>query len=89
MTKVFLYCDESGAKGYADKDEAYPGETGVFAGIMVPEECLGTVKPVFDQIAARYTPASGKLHIADLARVQQEDLRNELFEAIKKTKGCR
>ena len=28
MGKVFLYCDESGAKGYADKDEAKPGEVG-------------------------------------------------------------
>jgi len=86
MTKVILYCDESGAKGYADQDEAYPGETGVFAGIMVPQECLKTLKPAFDQIAARYTPASGKLHIADLAPAKQETLRNELFAAIKNTK---
>jgi hypothetical protein len=86
VTKVFLYCDESGAKGYANQDEAYPGETGVFAGIMVPEECLATVKPVFDQIAARYTPASGKLHVADLSPAQQGALRNELFVAIKSTK---
>ena len=28
MGKVFLYCDESGAKGYADKDDAKPGEVG-------------------------------------------------------------
>ena len=84
--KVFLYCDESGAKGYADQDETYPGETGVFAGIMVPEEYLAAAKPAFDQIAARYTPASGKLHIADLAPTQQEALRNELFAAIKNTK---
>lgn len=83
MTKVFLYCDESGAKGYADQDEAWPGETGVFAGVMVPEECLATVKPAFDQIAARYTPESGKLHIADLSPAQQEALRDELFASIK------
>lgn len=85
MTKVFFYCDESGAKGYANQDETYPGEIGVFAGLMVPEECLATVKPAFDQIAARYTPASGKLHIADLAPELQEALRNELFTAIKNT----
>lgn len=85
MTKVFLYCDESGAKGYANQDEAYPGEIGVFAAIMVPEEYLATVKPAFDQIAARYTPASGKLHIADLPSEQQEALRNELFSEIKNT----
>ncbi|WP_157657919.1 hypothetical protein [Burkholderia ubonensis] len=85
MTKIFLYCDESGAKGYANQDEAYAGEIGVFAGIMVPEERLATAKPAFDQIASRYTPASGKLHIADLAPEQQETMRNELFAAIKNT----
>lgn len=85
MTKVIFYCDESGSKGYADQDEAYPGEIGVFAGIMVPEECLATVKPEFDQIAARYTPASGKLHIADLTPEQQGTMRDELFAAIKGT----
>lgn len=52
---------------------------------MVPEECLATVKLAFDQIAVRYTPVSGKLHIADLAPAQQEALRNELFEVIKNT----
>lgn len=72
--KVFFYCDESGAKGYANQDEAFAGEIGVFAGIMVPEECLATVKQAFDQIASRYTPASGKLHIAELPREQQETI---------------
>lgn len=86
MTKVFLYCDESGAKGYADRDETYPGEIGVFAGIMVPQECLGTLSYDFDQIAARYRPASGKLHIADLDPAKQEALRNELFSSIKNAK---
>ena len=32
---VYLICDESGAKGYSDVSEAYPGETGVFAGYLV------------------------------------------------------
>lgn len=83
MTKVAFYCDESGAKGYADQVESYPGEIGVFAGIMVPEECLATVQPVFDQIAARYMPKLGKLHIADLPTEQQDALREELFAAIR------
>ena len=71
MGKVFLYCDESGAKGYADNDETELGEVGVFAGILVPEEILATVKPAFDQIAKRYKPAEGKLHIADLPLEQK------------------
>lgn len=85
MPKVFFYCDESGAKGYADQDETYPGEIGVFAGIMVPEEHLVTVKPAFDNLAAHYRPASGKLHIADLTPEKQEAMRNELFALIKST----
>lgn len=75
MTKVIFYCDESGAKGYADQDETNLGEVGVFAGIMVPDECVADVMPVFDQIATRYTPASGKLHIADLPAEQQGSVR--------------
>lgn len=86
MTKVFIYCDESGAKGYANQDEACPGEIGVFAGIMVPAECLATVKPAFDQIAVRYMPTSGKLHIADFSAEQQGLMRDELFAAIRNTR---
>jgi hypothetical protein len=85
MTKVIFYCDESRAKGYADQDEAHHGEVGVFAGIMVPEECMATVQSVFAQIAARYAPISGKLHIADLSPEQQEAMREELFVAIRST----
>lgn len=86
MGKVFLYCDESGAKGYADNDETELGEVGVFAGILVPEEILATVKPAFDQIAKRYKPAEGKLHIADLPLEQKAGLRNEIFAAIQDAK---
>ena len=34
-TKIVFACDESGAKGYADQTESFPGEVGVFAGILV------------------------------------------------------
>lgn len=85
MAKVFFYCDESGAKGYANQDEAYPGEVGVFAGIMIPEECIATVKNTFDQLAARHMPVSGKLHIAELPTEQQRQIRNELFAEIRRT----
>lgn len=36
--KVYLICDESGAKGRSDKREKYEGETGVFAGVFVTED---------------------------------------------------
>jgi hypothetical protein len=83
MTKVIFYCDESGAKGYADQMESEPGEVGVFAGIMVPEDVLQFAKPAFDAIAVRYAPSSGKLHIADLTAQQQQQLREELYAAVR------
>lgn len=82
-TKVILACDESGAKGYADQDETYPGEVGVFAGILVPDECLNAASPKFQEIYDRYKPASGKLHIADLANHLKEALRQDVYEAIR------
>lgn len=85
MTKVFFYCDESGAKGYANQDETYPGEVGVFTGIMIPEKYIAAQKSTFDQIASRYMPSSGKLHIADLSTEQQGRLRNELFSEINRS----
>jgi hypothetical protein len=81
---VVLACDESGAKGYADQDEAFPGEVGVFAGILIPQqEREEKARLVFQALCDRYRPASGKLHIADLAPEQQEALRADVFAAIK------
>jgi hypothetical protein len=82
-TKLILACDESGAKGYADQDEAYPGEVGVFAGILIPEECLERITPKFQGIYDRYKPASGKLHIADLQDHLKEALRRDVYGAIR------
>ena len=82
-TKLILACDESGAKGYADQDEAYPGEVGVFAGILIPDECLERITPKFQEIYNRYKPASGKLHIADLPDNLKEALRQDVYEAIR------
>lgn len=83
MAKVYFYCDESGAKGYADRDEAFPGEVGVFAGIMVPGECIADVKPLFDVIAEQYASACSKLHIAEIPNEQQDAVRSAVFAAIR------
>jgi hypothetical protein len=81
---VVLACDESGAKGYADQDEAFPGEVGVFAGILIPQqEREEQARPIFQALCDRYRPAFGKLHIADLPPDQQEALRADVFGAIK------
>lgn len=83
MSTVYIFCDESGAKGYSDRTESFPGEVGVFAGILVTAEMLPKIAPAFDAIAAKYTPASGKLHIADLPPEQQGALRDDLFAAVR------
>jgi hypothetical protein len=83
-TNVVFACDESGAKGYADQVESYPGEVGVFAGILVPQELDATAQQEFRAVYGRYKPATGKLHIADLPPNQQEALRREVYAAISK-----
>jgi hypothetical protein len=82
-TKVIFVCDESGAKGYADQKEKYPGEVGVFAGILIPNESLSVVSPKFQELYERYKPASGKLHIADLDNHLKESLRLDVYQAIR------
>jgi len=79
---VIFACDESGSKGYANRDEAFPGEVGVIAGILVPEEVAKHAAAAFDQIYVRYKPKGGKLHIADIPIDQKENLRRDVFAAI-------
>lgn len=79
---VILACDESGAKGYADRDEQVLGEVGVFAGIMVAGELLATAQVQFDAVAVRYQTSPGKVHITDLTPPQQAQLRQEMFDLI-------
>jgi hypothetical protein len=40
---IYLICDESGAKGYADTHEKQLGEVGVFAGFLLAESSLDFV----------------------------------------------
>jgi hypothetical protein len=79
ITHIILACDESGAKGYADREELFPGETGVFAGLMVPSDYVAQVAPSFDAVAAKYATREGKLHITDLSPEHQGALRDEMF----------
>ncbi|MDO9499115.1 hypothetical protein [Falsiroseomonas sp.] len=81
-TRIIFACDESGAKGYADQDEQFPGEVGVFAGILMPESCAGQKLGPFQDLVAKYTPPSGKLHIADLLDEQKQALREDVYAAI-------
>jgi hypothetical protein len=85
-TNIVFACDESGAKGYADQVESYPGEVGVFAGILVPQELEALAQPEFQAVYDQYKPTTGKLHIADLPPNQQEALRRDVYAAIRKRK---
>lgn len=81
--KIILACDESGAKGYANQDEQFPGQVGVFAGLLVPEEILNQTEAALEKVIAPHRGGDGKLHITDLEATAQNKLRQRLFEAIR------
>jgi len=74
---VFV-ADESGAKGYSDKSEAYVGEVGVMAGFIISEKHLQDVQANLDLIKDRYF-IDGKVHITDIYPKNQQQLRNDIF----------
>jgi hypothetical protein len=79
MRTIYFICDESGAKGYADKEEKFLGETGVMAGFVIPSENIDEVRLDLDVIRKKYISA-GKLHITEIPPDNQEKLRNEIFK---------
>lgn len=79
MNTVFLVIDESGAKGYSDKKESYPGEVGVMAGFLIPEKYILMVRNELEEIKANYFSDS-KIHITDLESEDQESLRSEIYD---------
>lgn len=84
-THIIFACDESGAKGFADNDERLPGEVGVFAGILMPQEYVAQRLPPFQAVVQKYARQDGKLHIAELNPTEKEALRNDMYEAIRKS----
>lgn len=81
--KFILACDESGAKGYADQDEQFPGQIGVFAGLLVPDEIRARVEAALEAAIAPHRGGDGKLHITDIEATAQADLRQRLFDVIR------
>lgn len=79
---IILACDESGAKGYADQDEQFAGQVGVFAGLFVPSERLAASERRLEVAIAPYRGHDGKLHVTDLAPAQQAGLRADIYAAI-------
>lgn len=82
MEKLYFICDESGSKGFADNEEKFEGEYGVFAGYFLTEKNYESLKTQFKTIYNKYVIAGQKLHITDLAPENQENLRKEVFDCL-------
>src|SRR5260370_21432532 len=83
LTHVVVACDEAGAKGYADRDEQFAGELGVYAGVLLDVASLPAAQAAFDTVAQQYVSPDGKLHITDLRPEQQAALREDIFALIR------
>jgi len=81
--KYIMACDESGAKGYADQVEQYPGQVGVFAGLLVPEAMLAPTERALEAAIAPHRTGDGKLHITDLTPADQSALRTGIFDVVR------
>ena len=86
MNEIYLICDESGSKGFSDKDEMFEGEFGVFAGYFLNEKNFQQMLAIFESIYCKYPVKNGKLHITDLDKTLQEQLRADIFEIFIKNK---
>lgn len=83
MQTYYLICDESGAKGYSDKQEQKPCECGVMAGYILHDSCYNSVETALQRIVGECSlNTSGKLHITDLPQEQQELLRSKFFDFL-------
>ena len=79
--KIYLICDESGAKGYSNKTEQYEGETGVFSGIFVPENKIERIRDNLNEISSSYF-TNEKCHLTDLPDSKKESLRADIYKVI-------
>jgi len=87
MENMVLVLDESGAKGYATTKEKYEGEVGVMAGFMDTESEINQIELIFDRIIRKYCKnIDGKFHITDLKNEYQEKFREDIFDAIRRTR---
>jgi hypothetical protein len=79
---IVIFCDESGAKGYADQSEQIAGETGVFAGYVVRRSDLATVEGELQAALSEFHKEKQKLHIADLSPEEQGVLRERVYDVL-------
>ncbi|MBY0512573.1 MAG: hypothetical protein K2P78_01520 [Gemmataceae bacterium] len=79
MNEVVFVCDESGAKGFADKPEQAAKEIGLLGGVIVPKAAEAAIRKEMAAIVSKCPPtADGKLHITGLGEADSEALRKEV-----------
>lgn len=83
MEEIVFVVDESGAKGYSNNKEQYPGELGVVAGYMLPGALIEKVRAELQEVFRSFM-ADGKLHVTDLASDQQRKLRDEVYSFLRR-----
>jgi hypothetical protein len=79
---IVVFCDESGAKGYADQSEKEPGDFGVFAGFPVPRSVLKRLTDELKHGLSFFRDGPGKIHVTDLPPERQEALRQSIFRIL-------
>jgi hypothetical protein len=88
---VRVICDESGAKGKATNEESFPGETGLFVGILVPDAHVAAFEAEMQRLITKYQPrlpsstsgSSSKVHVTDLLKTDRQELRSDLWEVMR------
>jgi len=87
MSKLYLICDESEAKGFADNQEKFEGEFGVFAGYLLTDENYMRIESEIEHIVSFFTPKTGeKLHAAALSKDDRVLLEDKVFECFNRNK---
>jgi hypothetical protein len=79
---VVVFCDGSGAKGYANQSEKEPGEFGIFAGFAIPRSDLSRLADEFENELSEFRCGTGKTHITDLPATEQESLRQKVYSVL-------
>lgn len=82
---MIVICDESGAKGYSNQKEKYPGEFGLFAGYVLKsdsqlEKIESELSNIFNEIE---WPENQKKHLSNLNSELAEKIRCNVFKIFK------
>lgn len=79
---LYLVCDETGSKGYSDKHEKYPGDFGLFVGLLLNEEKYHEYLNLMEEIKEKYFQGIDKVHISDAKPGDQDSIRQIVHKFI-------